>query len=42
MENGTAYLRGKVDDPAKIEELREAAAKVDGVRRVESTLHTPA
>ena len=42
VENGTAYLRGEVDDPAKIEELREAAAKVDGVRGVESRLHTPA
>jgi osmotically-inducible protein OsmY len=42
VEEGKVTLRGEVDDPAKIEELREAAAKVDGVRGVESTLHTPA
>jgi osmotically-inducible protein OsmY len=42
VEEGIVYLRGELDDPAKIETLREAAAKVDGVRGVESTLHTPA
>lgn len=42
VEEGKVTLRGEVDDPAKIEELREAAAKVDGVRGVESTLDTPA
>jgi hypothetical protein len=41
-EEGTVYLRGEVDDAGKIESLREAASKVDGVRGVESTLHTPA
>jgi osmotically-inducible protein OsmY len=42
VEEGTVYLRGEVDDAGKIESLREAASKVDGVRGVESTLHTPA
>lgn len=42
VEDGIVSLRGEVDDPATIEELREAAAKVDGVRGVESKLHTPA
>lgn len=39
---GIVSLRGEVEDPATIEALREAAEKVDGVRRVESQLHTPA
>jgi osmotically-inducible protein OsmY len=42
VEEGVVSLRGEVEDPATIEELREAAAKVDGVRGVESQLHTPA
>jgi osmotically-inducible protein OsmY len=42
VEDGVVYLRGQLDDPAKIEALREAAAKVDGVRGVESLLTTPA
>jgi osmotically-inducible protein OsmY len=42
VEDGIAYLRGEVEDPATIDGLREAAAKVDGVRGVESLLHTPA
>jgi osmotically-inducible protein OsmY len=42
VEEGKVTLRGEVDDPAKIEQLREAAAKVDGVRDVESSLNTPA
>jgi osmotically-inducible protein OsmY len=42
VEEGIVSLRGEVEDPAKIEALRDAAAKVDGVRRVESLLHTPA
>jgi osmotically-inducible protein OsmY len=41
VEDGIAYLRGEVEDPATIERLREAAAKVDGIRSVESLLHTP-
>ena len=39
---GIVSLRGEVEDSATIEALRDAAAKVDGVRRVESLLHTPA
>jgi osmotically-inducible protein OsmY len=42
VEEGIVSLRGEVEDPATIEALRDAAAKVDGVRRVESLLHTPA
>jgi osmotically-inducible protein OsmY len=42
VEDGIAYLRGEVEDAATIDGLREAAAKVDGVRGVESLLHTPA
>ena len=42
VEAGTVSLRGQIDDPAKIEQLREAAAKVDGVRGVESLLETSA
>jgi osmotically-inducible protein OsmY len=42
VEEGIVSLRGEVEDPGTIEALREAAAKVDGVRRVESLLHTPA
>lgn len=42
VEEGIVSLRGEVEDPATIEALRDAAAKVDGVRRVESMLHTPA
>jgi osmotically-inducible protein OsmY len=42
VEDGVVYLRGELDDEAKIEGLREAAAKVEGVRGVESLLHTRA
>jgi osmotically-inducible protein OsmY len=42
VEEGIVSLRGEVEDPGTIEALRDAAAKVDGVRRVESLLHTPA
>jgi osmotically-inducible protein OsmY len=42
VEEGIVSLRGEVEDPSKIEALREAAEKVDGVRRVESLLHSPA
>ncbi|MGH2763754.1 MAG: BON domain-containing protein [Thermoleophilaceae bacterium] len=41
VEDGIAYLRGEVDSPTTIARLREAAAKVDGVRGVDSLLHTP-
>jgi osmotically-inducible protein OsmY len=42
VEDGVVYLRGELDDQAKIESLREAAARVEGVRAVESLLHTSA
>jgi osmotically-inducible protein OsmY len=42
VDEGIVSLRGQVEDPAKIEALREAAEKVEGVRRVESLLHSPA
>jgi osmotically-inducible protein OsmY len=42
VEDGVAYLRGELENPAMIEGLREAAARVEGVRGVESLLHTPA
>jgi osmotically-inducible protein OsmY len=42
VEDGVVYLRGELDDQATIEGLREAAARVDGVRGVESLLHTSA
>lgn len=41
VEDGIAWLRGEVEDRSTIERLREATAKVDGVRGVESLLHTP-
>lgn len=41
VEDGVVYLRGQIDDPSAIEALREAASRVDGVRGVESLLHTP-
>jgi osmotically-inducible protein OsmY len=42
VEDGTVQLRGELDDESKIEGLREAAANVEGVRAVESLLHTRA
>ena len=42
VEDGTVYLRGELEDQSAIDELREAAGKVEGVRGVESLLHTPA
>lgn len=41
VEDGVVYLRGELDDPAAMESLREAAAKVEGVRDVQSLLHAP-
>jgi osmotically-inducible protein OsmY len=41
VEDAIAYLRGELEDHSTIERLREAAGKVDGVRGVESLLHTP-
>ena len=42
VEDGVVYLRGELDDEAKIEGLREAAARVEGVRGVESLLQANA
>jgi osmotically-inducible protein OsmY len=42
VEDGVVYLRGELDDEAKVEGLREAAARVEGVRGVESLLQTNA
>jgi osmotically-inducible protein OsmY len=41
VEDGVVYLRGQLDDRDAIERLRDAAGKVEGVRAVESLLHTP-
>jgi osmotically-inducible protein OsmY len=41
VEDGVVYLRGQLDDHDAIERLRDAAGKVEGVRAVESLLHTP-
>jgi osmotically-inducible protein OsmY len=41
VENGIVYLRGELEDREAIERLREAASNVDGIRSVESLLHTP-
>lgn len=40
-EEGKVILRGEVDRPELIEELVERTKKVQGVREVESLLHTP-
>jgi osmotically-inducible protein OsmY len=42
VQDGVVYLRGELDEEAKIAGLREAASRVDGVRGVESLLHTSA
>jgi osmotically-inducible protein OsmY len=39
-EGGTVFLRGRLDTDAEIEKLVKAAQAVDGVKRVESLLHT--
>jgi len=41
VEDGVVYLRGQLDDREAIERLRDAAGNVEGVRSVESLLHTP-
>jgi osmotically-inducible protein OsmY len=41
VENAVVYLRGEVKRPKDIEKLIEAARSVEGVRGVESLLHTP-
>jgi osmotically-inducible protein OsmY len=40
VENGVVYLRGEVKRPEEIRKLVEEAGHVDGVRGVESLLHT--
>ncbi len=40
--DGVVYLRGEVEQSDQIRELVDATEKVDGVRRVESLLHTHA
>ena len=40
--DGVVYLRGEVEESEEIRSLVEATERVDGVRRVESLLHTPA
>jgi osmotically-inducible protein OsmY len=42
VQDGFVQLRGELDDEATIKHLREAAMKVEGVRAVESLLHTRA
>jgi osmotically-inducible protein OsmY len=39
-EGGTVFLRGRLDSDAEIEKLVKAAQAVEGVKRVESMLHT--
>ena len=41
VEDGVVFLRGQLDDQAEIDRLVERAEAVDGVRGVESLLHTP-
>lgn len=40
-EHGVVFLRGQVKDPEQIQELEKAAKAVDGVKDVETLLHTP-
>ena len=40
-EHGVVFLRGQVKDSGQIKELEEAARSVDGVKGVETLLHTP-
>lgn len=40
-ENGVVFLRGQVDREEQIQTLASAARSVDGVKDVESLLHTP-
>ena len=40
-ENGIVYLRGEVEQQELIDRLAERAGRVEGVRGVESLLHTP-
>ena len=40
-EHGVVFLRGQVESPEQIQELEKAAKAVDGVKEVETLLHTP-
>ena len=40
-EQGVVFLRGQVKTPDQIKELEQAAQAVDGVKGVETLLHTP-
>ena len=40
-EQGVVFLRGQVKTPEQIQELEQAARAVDGVKDVETLLHTP-
>jgi osmotically-inducible protein OsmY len=40
-EHGVVFLRGELESQDQIRALAEAAAKVDGVERVENLLHPP-
>lgn len=40
-EHGVVFLRGQVKDSEQIKELEKAAQSVDGVKGVETLLHTP-
>lgn len=41
VEDGVVYLRGEVEQPERVDELIKATQAVEGVRDVESLLHTP-
>lgn len=41
VEDGTAYLRGQVEERSTIDQLVGAAGKVDGIDSVENLLHLP-
>jgi osmotically-inducible protein OsmY len=41
VENGVVFLRGEVKRPEQIDELVETTRSVEGVKAVQSLLHTP-
>ncbi|MGN6189764.1 MAG: BON domain-containing protein [Conexibacter sp.] len=41
VNDGVVELRGQLEQPEQIERLGAAAARVEGVKRVENLLHTP-
>ena len=42
VELGVVYLRGQVDDASLVHDLESRIRSIEGVRRVENFLHTPA